>query len=274
MAREFLDRPRDRWGFIRSGDRQTVNLAIFLHGFRGGYLDTWGKLSDFLFKWSDNNSILQNWDFLFVGYDTAAIRTYIDIAEVILTQWRGACAGLVPFGRPYERLALLGHSLGTLGIRQLLCSSALWRRSKLTTAQIHHVVLYGTPLNGSSLANFAGLFRFTDILTRSPKNSVPNLLSGYEIRHALSPNNGQLLMLKLWTESAHMDGRLPPISIVYGLDDKVVGTTSPELVNWAGDEPALFSNDDHLGLSKLATPAEWENSFFFDSLQRALTICR
>jgi hypothetical protein len=122
----LLDRPIEKWSFIKRDDRNNKKLAIFVHGFRGDHLATWLDLPNFLFRHAGSDRQLQNWDYLFLGYETYSIGNYVAIARLISSQWERASKGLPPYGpTAYEKLALIGHSLGTLGIRQLLCASSL-----------------------------------------------------------------------------------------------------------------------------------------------------
>jgi hypothetical protein len=85
---ELLDRQEEQWALLCQkqvgGGR---SLAIFVHGFLGDQLTTWGRLPESTFKalpcWV-------NWDFLFLGYPTRRIASYLDIAGVIATQWEKA----------------------------------------------------------------------------------------------------------------------------------------------------------------------------------------
>src|ERR1044071_4972301 len=144
--REFLNRSKEYRALIRSQDKSNTQLAIFVHGFKGGYLSTWGKLPDLIQQNADTDANFQDWDFLFLGYDTRNVQTYLDIAGLICTEWDKARTGNSPYNRSYTKLALFGHSLGTLGIRQLLCA---WSHQPQGMQQaIHSVTLFGTPLNG------------------------------------------------------------------------------------------------------------------------------
>jgi hypothetical protein len=44
--RDFLNRNNEQFALIRRDDgTSNTRLAIFVHGFRGNYLTTWGKMS-------------------------------------------------------------------------------------------------------------------------------------------------------------------------------------------------------------------------------------
>ncbi len=243
--REFLNRPGDKWAFIRSKEVENNKIAIFIHGFYGDYLDTWGKLPELLAKNADQHVGFKDWDFLFIGYKTGNLRTYLDITSLIATQWRNARNGDSPFGRKYEKFSLFGHSLGTLGIRQLLCSYATQPDRNIN--DLHSVILFGTPIFGSSLAQIAFWSSIAD---------------------ALKEGNQQLRMLKTWVESSFHHINWPKIKVVLGMDDKVVGNRYRELVEWDGDiTPVDVLQMDH---STLVKPQNWENSTLINYLENAL----
>ena len=230
--REFDNRTGEQWALLRRTS-PNVKLAIFVHGFYGDYLATWGKISDLLRTHADTDTVCTEWDFLFLGYSTSTVETYLDIAAVIATQWQRARHGHAPFRHAYDQFALFGHSLGTLGIRQLLCAREAQPGGHLN--DLKAVVLFGTPLNGSGWAKLA------------PWNKVAD---------SLKPGNPQLRMLKSWSTGVHDQLAWPPVRIVLGLDDKVVGAS--EFTQWTGDaSPADITNFDH---SALVKPAGWPSA--------------
>jgi pimeloyl-ACP methyl ester carboxylesterase len=245
--RGFQDRPGEHWTLI-NGRSSNRRLAIFVHGFLGNHLTTWGRLPELLESNADADPVLADWDFLFIGYSTTDVVTYLDIARLISTQLDLACNGHPPFGKQYKSFALLGHSLGTLGIRQLLCAKTLHHPDLM--ANLHSVLLFGTPLNGSPLAWFGGL-------------------RGGPIAKALEPRNPQLRMLHAWTESAYPGLNWRRVKLVLGTDDKVVGFEHGDLVKFAGDEPNhILWNFDHRSMVK---PTSWEASTIRDLIVGALS---
>jgi hypothetical protein len=244
--REYLNRSREQWALIRKVD-ETPNssLAIFVHGFRGNYLGTWGNIPSLLEQHADRDPVFSSWDFLFVGYSTSAINSYLDIASLICTNWRQASAGDPPHRGPYSRLALFGHSLGTLGIRQALCATATHTGGLLD--RIHSVTLFGTPLNGSKLASFGSLM--------------------YSIADGLKPQNPQLRMLKVWSEGSFAHRPWPQVRVVLGQGDWVVGQEFAELARWPGDAVPDQKPLDH---SDLVKPDTWTNCGVIDYLKAGL----
>ncbi|GJH30943.1 hypothetical protein [Caballeronia novacaledonica] len=246
IAREFHDRQHEKWALIRGNDNSS--LAIFIHGFRGNHLTTWGILPELFVKNADLDEVLVHWDFLFLGYKTETISSYLDIAHLLSTQWELASRGQRPFAHEYRKLALFGHSLGTLGIRQFLCAKCLH------TVQLNDVLssvtLFGTPLNGSPFASMGRLF------------------GGGPICDALKPNNPQLRMLRSWTDSVFPGFSWRSVKIILGADDRVVGSQYADLIKFPGDvDNPLVVNLDH---GRIVKPAEWDKSIVRDIIVEAL----
>src|SRR5688572_2122754 len=205
--RHLRDRNKEHWAFLPNESQANTKIAIFVHGFIGSYIGTWGALPALLAEKADSGPPFAEWDYLFMGYDTSNPETYIDIARLICSKWDDAASGALPLGRKYTHLALLGHSLGTLGIRQVLCAWSL--QPKGMHSALHSVTLFGTPLNGSGLAKWGSL--------------------RYKIADALKPGSPQLTMLRTWLKGAQKKEPWPEARVILGLDDKVVGYQHADL---------------------------------------------
>jgi hypothetical protein len=241
--RELVHREDEHFALIRRTDSSVRKVAMFIHGFRGNYWTTWGPLGNLLNTEADQRAVYRDWDYLFLGYDTRSVATYLDIARLIWTQWRKAARGDPPFDHSYSKFALIGHSLGTLGIRQALCAHSLQPPNMLDA--LHGVVYFGSPINGSPLANMALLWKIAD---------------------ALEPGSPQLRMLKGWTTDVHPYAPWPNVRVVTGLDDKVVGHVDSEFIDWAGDDPAEETGKNH---SELVKPNGW-NTLIIDYITACL----
>ena len=74
-------------------------------------------------------------------------------------------------------------------------------------------------------------------------------------------------MLITWTKSAFAHRRWPPIKVILGLDDKVVGSIA-EFVDWDGDaKPYRLTNFDH---ADMKAPDAWTQSTIIDEVRQAL----
>jgi pimeloyl-ACP methyl ester carboxylesterase len=246
VVRNFHDRQTEQLGLVRRTDKPNKKLAIFVHGFRGSYLSTWGQLAHYLERHADDQkSGLADWDFLFVGYETYSISSYLDIARLIATQWQRAATAEPPYASAYDQLALFGHSLGTLGIRQLLCAASEHPEGLLEA--LSTVVLIGSPINGSPLAFAGKLTSIIDAVRGKPGALAPGM---YSIVEGLKPNGAQIAMLHVWNKCARLDAKAAKIRprVIKGTDDMVVGDGG--LVSWDGDRVPDMVALDHRQLSK------------------------
>ncbi len=65
-------------------------------------------------------------------------------------------------------------------------------------------------------------------------------------------------MLKSWSASAYLRQQWPPIRLILGLDDQVVGHEYDELIQWDGNEkPSIITNFDH---STMVKPKTWQSA--------------
>lgn len=234
------------WAFIHNTKRRNIKLAIFLHGFWGNYLTTWGKLPQMLHDHAATAKPFRDWDYLFLGYDTKKVKLYSEIAVIARSKWEQARDGAPPFDHRYTKLALFAHSLGTLGVRQLLCA---WKQPKTIEQTIKSVTLLGSPLNGSSLA------KMLNIIERG-------LI--WPIASALRPDSPQLQMLREWVEDSYVKHPWPQSTVVVGHNDRVVGN---ELEKWAGDSEPFMVGLDH---SSICKPEAWNDSEVMGFIKRGL----
>ncbi len=220
--------------FVARTDRANKCLAIFVHGWRGGHLSTWGDLAKYLEHHAHEKRVLEDWDYLFVGYKTYSLGSLLSIARVLAGEWTDAALGQPPFSHGYQTLALIGHSLGTLGIRQLLCAVSEHPKGMLDA--LHCALLFGSPLNGSPLASFAALARVKDAL----EGDWPALLPGtYQINDVLQPDGQIIQMLHVWNKTFQLSAehRKLRVKVILGADDMVVDQRG--LAEWEGDKRKL-----------------------------------
>jgi hypothetical protein len=262
VAREFFDRQIEHWAYVRRSDIANEKLVIFVHGFRGSYLSTWGELANYLTEYADNDPKLARWDYLFVGYETYSIGTFMAIAGVIASHWERASTHQPPFDRnAYKELAIFAHSLGTLGVRQLLCAIAM--QPEGMAQALNKAVLFGSPLNGSHLAGLGGLGRLADVAKGKPASLLPG---SFRIVEALKVGNPELEMLHIWSKTmrAHGKSKFGPTRIITGTDDHVVG--SGGLVDWEDDGKKTTAMD-HRQMVKVANAGANTQGTVIDELR-------
>jgi len=239
--RAFVDRNAEQVAWIPRTDKPNNKLAIFVHGYRGNYLDTWkGFPQKLKSDECDTRPVFCDWDYLFIGYDTGRQKTYLDISNLIIRRWKEAVAGRGLFAdhNPYQKVALIGHSLGTLGIRQALCAVSLHYPQNLLPT-LHRAGYFGTPQAGSGLAALASLVD--------------------DIAEALRPTSQQLRMLFEWVKSGALLRPWPAVMTMIGQDDQIVGTQYAWLIQWAGDAAPTVSHRGHLDMCK---PDSWNHEAF------------
>lgn len=247
---------------MRRTDKANEKLVIFVHGFGGSYLSTWGELANYLTQHADADEKLREWDYVFVGYETYSIDTYLAIAGIVGSQWKKASTQQPPFEKnQYASLALFAHSLGTLGIRQLLC--AVSTQPEGMAKALKSAVLFGSPLNGSPLAGMGGLLSVWDLVTGKPAAVLP---SSYRIKRALEEGNPELEMLHVWNQTVRKHGNNPfgPTKVILGTDDHVVGTG--KLADWNDDE-VLTTSMDHTEMVKIANNGAATQGTVIDELR-------
>lgn len=224
--RSFSVQQARKRALIRATANESRGIAIFVHGFNGSFLKTWGELPELLYRHADSDPVFAEWDFLFIGYTTlgpAGIGHFSHISGLIHTEMRAATSGHLAgrVDKPYQRVALLGHSLGTLGIRELVASVTQCPAPTFRT--IHSIGFFGSPLNGSLLAHLGQWVA--------------------PIGGALRPGSPEMIQLQRHVSAGWQARQWPQVNLVLGTEDMVVG---PNLYNWAGDlQPPDYHAVDH-----------------------------
>ena len=206
---------RDRFVLTRSNKA----LCIFVHGFFGVAKATWGDLLEAIRQHAHQDAVLNNWDHAFIGYDWASIPSFLDIADIIATTIVDAQNAQHGFSEKYTRFVLIGYSLGTLGIRQLLCNCQ--RQPPKLLAQLKAVVLIGSPIVGSAIA-LAG-------------SKLTARLGVIPILDQLGFASPAIRSLKDWTSCGYAGHPWPTVEMYVGIHDWVAHGTARSLVHWAGD---------------------------------------
>jgi hypothetical protein len=120
-----------------------TSIAIFVHGFTGDYLQTWGKLPELL----QTDPSLDQYDFLFWGYPSSLFRKNEDLGttgKLLKTEIDHLPK---PYDKPYDKIVLIGHSMGGLVIRSYIVQALIdGKGNDLKT--IANVMLFGVPNEG------------------------------------------------------------------------------------------------------------------------------
>src|SRR4029077_5842610 len=124
--------------------------VVFLHGFTGSNVETWGRFPEFLIKLPE----LTGWDVVSLGYSSSLIPDLVGIwsADAPIDKLATLFRTTVSFGlEKYQTLAVLAHSMGGLVVQRAFVEDSNF------TQKISHLFLFGTPSNGlkkTSLVTF------------------------------------------------------------------------------------------------------------------------
>jgi pimeloyl-ACP methyl ester carboxylesterase len=230
QVRTLEPRPGSQYDLLFRTDAANSKLAVFVHGFGQPY-NAWGRFPELLKTLADDDPVFKDWDFLFIGYESRRIVTYLDIAAVLRSRIEAAWKGLLPNKSPYERFTLVGYSLGTLGIRQLLCANLCHPFPKFLRS-INTCCFLGSPLAGAKKA----------------------LLAFAPISLGLIAFNGQLQMLRAWTQEAvsFAGGMWPKIRLLAGISDGFVADAAHSaFLKFDGDFEVSSVSGGHLGMTEI-----------------------
>lgn len=196
-------------------------LCLFIHGLFGSEVATWGDLPEALRQDAQHDEKLAKWDYAFVGYNWATIPSFLDLADLISATINDARNAQHGFPCHYRRFVLVGYSLGTLGIRQLLCNCQVHPPGML--ADLKSVILIGSPLVGSALASSA--------------HQITGRLGFFPILDQLRLASPAIRALQQWTACGHANHAWPTVQNYIGVYDWIAHGGMRSLVNWAGDNP-------------------------------------
>ncbi|MBZ9648178.1 hypothetical protein K9B33_11515 [Sphingobium sp. 3R8] len=258
--RILIDRQEQQCALVMRTDQTNKKLAVFVHGFGGTHLTTWGDLASCLEQIADDEAPFGDWDYLFFGYDTPSAPSLMSITRRLETWIQDAAEGDGIFPHAYERFALFGHSLGTLAIRQLLCSTI--GHPIRFNESLQAVVLFASPVDGSWLAKWASWSGFLDMISK------PHLLlsGANKVAAALEPGGPLIDMLRTWYATIRSYVNYPQVLIVQGSDDAVLGYGTGE--KWEDDRRKEVSGG-HIAMTKVKT-TDWHQSVMRDRIKAAL----
>jgi pimeloyl-ACP methyl ester carboxylesterase len=171
------------WELYRSEDNK--NLICFIHGFSGDPRKTFEPMPQLIIE----DDALSGWDILSLGYSTALLPDIgkgIWTADPDISEVAGYLnTNLSLLFQQYNRVALVGHSMGGLVIQRAVLNLK-------DIAKVSHVLFYGTPSGGLKKAGAFSWFKrqirnmdddgeFITTLRRDWNQKFPN---GYPFKFA------------------------------------------------------------------------------------------
>ena len=211
---------------------QKQGLVVFAHGFTGDAVETWDGFTELV----RTNPDLGPYDFVFWGYPSALKLTYAvtkyfwEDDPQIETIGRGLRTLLNNLPGVYEKLVLVGHSMGGLVIQAFILEE-IAKGSHQHLDRLTEVVLYGTPSGGLEKAWWGSFFKnqIADMSDCGP--FIKKLRDGW----------------KQWIDDQRADpNRIARfrLTLVAGMKDKFVPTDS-SLDPFPFDEHEYLSGQSH-----------------------------
>ncbi|WP_319523281.1 alpha/beta hydrolase [uncultured Desulfosarcina sp.] len=224
--------------FIERDSSET--LAVFVHGFRGSHLRTWGNFAEYLNK----EDCLKKVDFLFWGYPTRLFKKdekIGSIGEHFKTEF-----DYLPKDK-YKSMVLIAHSMGGLVVRSFIIQSLIDGKGE-ELSKIQHIILFGVPNDGSHIAD------------RFPKDlnvQIDDLKTASRFITDLRKNWIDRVYYITKNDKYH---RQIPVTTVVGFDDQIVTEESaksffPNTEKTDGDHFTMVkpNNKNHLSYKIVKT---------------------
>src|SRR5215468_7627030 len=140
----FCEEPHRKGELLHLRHRifQAKDVIVFIHGFIGDYVDTWGKPSALL----DDPRFNRNYDFVFYGYKTAL---YGDVPA--FDEEAAKLDGMLThLEEDYKSITIVTHSKGGLLAMRTLLNRAKDFPGK-QPYRIHRIVMFSPPTENFSL---------------------------------------------------------------------------------------------------------------------------
>jgi len=142
VFRNAVPFPSDEVGILHLiPGRATQTLVLFVHGYTGDHYVTWGNTPFLMLDDAD----FQGVDLCFLGYG-ASVSGCAALGMYLSTVLHRATRGHAPFQYGYERVVLVAHSLGGLGVRAALLHLSRSNPNLLTKIPV--CLLVAPPLFG------------------------------------------------------------------------------------------------------------------------------
>lgn len=231
----------------------TKKAIIFVHGL-GGSEKTWGLFDELL---ESDQSI--DWDTFHFVYPTpplgfrvvAFFQSNYQPIEVLAQALKNQID--IRF-QDYDEIALVGHSLGGLVIRQYLMNERIAQR----TTKITKIVLYATPNTGADLARIGKTLSFGE------NGHTRQLCKNSDFLNILNRN---------WASSG-IESTVD-ITVIVGGDDRVVPRESVEANFRTQDrEPLVILEAGHRDITKPKSVDDDRYLFLVSSLKKKLRLAQ
>ncbi|MDF1755157.1 MAG: hypothetical protein P1U89_20380 [Verrucomicrobiales bacterium] len=220
------------------------NAVVFIHGFSGNYLDTWGN-----FPWILASDLsLQDYDFWSLGYPTSRKFDMVfweaDPRLDELTDYLGSRFTKGELS-DYESVSLVCHSMGGLLARRMIL------KYPKIESKLKSLTMFGTPNNGLKKASFISK------LKAQVSDMVP------DSQFICSLNNE-------WSER-YSNGETPfSLLSITGLSDDFVPKENSHFSGFC-DDP-IFVQGNHLSMVKPATHNCESVKIFKNVLEQDMTL--
>ena len=206
------DERRKLW--LRGGNATAI---VFVHGFIGNYLETWGRFPELVLE----DSELNHCDIMCWGYPSDFVKPFFhlpfigrrlptipEIANALRTELMG--------DTDYVDLVLVAHSMGGLVVQKLLVEAgAPAAPNQSLLARIRCVLFYATPADGVQVNKVARFHPQLNELAAS-QEFVETLRSDWKARVTTDPKDPTRAYI--------------PCTVVAGLEDNVVPFASVKSV--------------------------------------------
>jgi len=239
-----------------SGNSST--LAVFCHGWHGDLVKTWGALNKLYALHHNDEGPFEDVDILFLGYNSSP--TSIDL----LASWiRDRIVSVFPswsagnkYGNltgSYKRLLLVGHSLGTLGMRKAVLELDGNKDSEVLAGL--EMTLFAPPLCGVDWQTYL------DAVKTSWLNPIAPILRIWQrarepVADQLQSGSSFLHKLREETNKAIDANAVPAAHLVLGLSDRVVAIDDIKDFCYQSDTHEIKSEADHVSVCKFESLAD------------------
>jgi len=126
-----------------------TKLILFVHGFLGDAVETWGEFENLLTK--HERDIFENYDVRFFDYPSGILND-----PKIQTLAKALRTSIEHDYPEYDEIVLVCHSMGGLVAKKYLLDEIKFH--EVDILKVKKVIFYDTPHNGADIANYGKIF--------------------------------------------------------------------------------------------------------------------